>query len=51
MYFYQHTNGSIIQKPDIVVHMGGGPEEYFDSPFVERYWYIPDEEVTEDAVS
>ena len=38
MYYYEHTNGEIISKPDIVVD-GIGCKEYFDSPFVKRYWY------------
>ena len=38
-YFYEHTNGEIIKKPDIVVDMDGGPDIYFDSPFVKRWWW------------
>lgn len=41
MYFYEHTNGEIIQKPDIVVDPIG-PAEYFNSPFVKRWWHEPD---------
>lgn len=37
-YFYVHSNGSIIEKPDIVVDRGGGPFAYFDSPFVREWW-------------
>jgi len=42
-YFYQHTNGSIIEKPDRVVDFGGGPSLYFDSPFVRDWWWEPDD--------
>jgi hypothetical protein len=37
-YKYEHTNGKIITKPAIVVESGTTPEEYFDSPFVKRWW-------------
>lgn len=37
-YFYEHTEGSIIHKPDRVVDMGGGPLEYFASPFCRSWW-------------
>lgn len=37
-YFYEHENGTIIRKPAIVVESGGDPAEYFDSPFVKRWW-------------
>jgi len=36
-YEYIHVNGSTIRKPAIVVDMGGGPEEYFNSPFVKSW--------------
>ena len=39
MYFYEHIDGSIISKPDRVVEMGGGPNEYFTGPFVKRWWW------------
>ena len=32
MYYYEHTNGNIIEKPDYVVDTWGTPVEYFDSP-------------------
>ncbi len=41
-YFYEHSNGEVIRKPDIVVDMGGGPADYFDSPMVKRWWHEPD---------
>lgn len=37
-YFYEHTNGQIISKPDMVVDMGGGPAAYFQGPFVRSWW-------------
>jgi len=33
-YEYIHINGETIRKPQFVVDSGGGPEVYFDSPFV-----------------
>jgi len=39
-YYYEHENGEIIFKPFIVVDMGGGPREYFDSSFVKRWWKL-----------
>jgi hypothetical protein len=38
-YFYEHTNGTIIEKPDIVVDRGGGPYVYFEGPFVVKWWH------------
>ena len=39
VYKYEHTNGEIITKPQVVVEsMPGGAFEYFDSPFVRRWW-------------
>lgn len=37
-FFYEHTDGSVHRKPFRVVDMGGGPLDYFDSPFVKRWW-------------
>jgi len=37
-YWYLHTNGERIYKPAIVVESGGGARDYFDSPFVVKYW-------------
>lgn len=37
-YFYEHADGSIHQKPSIVVDMAGGPREYFTGPFIKRWW-------------
>jgi len=41
-YFYLHQNGSVIMKPGTVVD-SIGELEYFNSPFVKRYWKITDE--------
>lgn len=38
VYFYEHVNGEVIRKPAILVDGGGGPDEYFNSPFVKRWW-------------
>jgi hypothetical protein len=40
MYYYQHTNGTIHKKSDFVVDTGGGPNEYFQSPFVKKWWQL-----------
>ena len=41
-YYYEHANGSIHWKPFIVVEMAGGPTDYFDSPYVVRWWIVPE---------
>lgn len=41
-YFYEHSNGQIIRKPDIVVEMGGGAPAYFTGPFVKSWWVESD---------
>lgn len=41
-YFYQHSEGSIIEKPALVVDAGGGPWDYFNSPFCEAWWFEND---------
>lgn len=41
-YFYRHSEGAIIEKPDIVVKAGGGPYEYFHGPFVREWWFESD---------
>lgn len=37
IYYYLHTNGSLIKKPAIVVE-SAGVNDYFNSPFVRKYW-------------
>lgn len=39
-YYYEHVNGGVIWKPLWIVDMGGGPQVYFDSPFVKRWWRV-----------
>ncbi len=39
MYYYEHTNGTVIEKPDYVVDTWGPPEEYFNSPLCVRWWH------------
>jgi hypothetical protein len=46
MYFYEHTNGKIIGKIDYVVD-SVGPYDYFDSPFVKRWWHEEDKKKIE----
>jgi hypothetical protein len=41
-YFYQHSEGAIIEKPSLVVNSGGGPWDYFNSPFVRHWWFESD---------
>jgi hypothetical protein len=43
-YLYRHTDGSLHRKPALVVDSGGGPGEYFDSPFVKHWWREGDDE-------
>jgi len=40
-YYYLHTNGQIIWKPFIVVE---SDPEYFNSPYVVKYWKVKSEE-------
>lgn len=42
-YYYLHTNGELIFKVAYVVD-NLGATDYFDSPFVRRYWRISTEE-------
>lgn len=42
MYCYEHSEGAIITKPDIVVDRGGGPAAYFTGPFVRQWWQESD---------
>ena len=42
MYRYEHINGKIIDFPDVVVDPIG-PSDYFASPFVVRWWHVPDD--------
>lgn len=43
MYYYEHTNGTIIEKPDYVVDTWGPAEEYFNSPYCVKWWHVKDE--------
>lgn len=38
-YYYLHTNSQIIWKPKIAVE---SHSEYFNSPFVVKYWEVQD---------
>lgn len=40
--YYLHTNGDLIWKPKIVF-TNTTVEEYMDSPFVVKYWIIPED--------
>lgn len=40
-YFYQHSEGQIIEKPAIVVD-SMGPWDYFSGPFVRDWWFEND---------
>lgn len=42
MYYYEHINGDVIQKPDVVVEMAGGPQIYFASPMCRKWWHEDD---------
>lgn len=39
-YAYLHTNGELIRKTSVVCEVGTTPEEYFDSPFVKKWWRV-----------
>jgi len=45
MYYYEHINGEIISKPDIVVDMAGGPHIYFEGSMVKKWWYKNDQKI------
>lgn len=38
--YYLHVNGDLIWKPKAVFY-NNPPEEYFEGPFVLKYWIIP----------
>ena len=42
-YYYLHTNGTVIYKSMVVVN-NTTAVEYFDSPFVVRYWHVKTKE-------
>ena len=39
-YEYTHTDGTVHKLPVIVVETAGGPEEYFNSPFVKSWKFV-----------
>jgi hypothetical protein len=41
-YYYLHVNGQLIYKSAYGVDAMGA-EEYFDSPYVVKYWYVKSE--------
>ena len=43
-YAYLHVNGEMIFKNPRIVESSGGPEMYFEGPFVVMYWYIDSRE-------
>lgn len=44
MYVYIHTNGTAHTRPDIVIEMAGGPQEYFAGPYIADWFYFKTEE-------
>jgi len=42
-YYYLHSGGGMVWKP-IAVMTNTTASEYFDSPFVVKYWLIKTEE-------
>jgi hypothetical protein len=42
-YYYLHSSGGIVFKPRVVM-TNIEATEYFDSPFVVKYWIIETEE-------
>lgn len=45
-YYYLHTNGVLMKKPAIVVE-SVGVNDYFNSPFVRKYWVATTEKDVE----
>lgn len=43
-YIYLHKNGEFIEKPEIVVDMGGGGHEYFQGDMVVDWWFVQTQE-------
>lgn len=43
-YMYEHINGTLHKKNFMIVEMGGGPYDYFNSPFV-KSWKLVSEVV------
>ncbi len=50
MYYYEHTNGSIIAKHDYPVDAMGATY-YFDSDFVVRWWHEPERPTEPEAAA
>ncbi len=46
MYVYLHENGSLIRKTDFVVESLGA-WDYFDSDFVQNWWWFKTNEAAE----
>lgn len=40
VYYYLHSNGDLIYKDAISVDNSDGPYDYFDSPFVKKWWQV-----------
>jgi hypothetical protein len=45
--YYLHTNSELIWKNAIVF---ANDREYFDSPFVQKVWYIPNDDTIKGIV-
>lgn len=43
-YYYRHINRQLIFKTSKTVERNGGEQRYFDSPFVEDFWYVRSQE-------
>lgn len=39
-YEYVYSNGEVTRKPAWIIESAGGPEEYFNSPFVKSWRLI-----------
>lgn len=39
-YIYLHTNGNLIAKVAYVVDKYSSPKEYFNSPYVKKWWKV-----------
>ena len=49
MYVYKHTNGKYIKKTDWAVN-SIGTWDYFDSPFVAKWWHFDTEEEADNFI-
>ena len=48
MYYYYFKNDEhVFSQADIIIDAVGGPESYFSSTFIEKWWHVDNEEEIE----